>query len=94
MEEYAANVISDERESQFGGMEQKRAAADREPGQRIARTGLIVRKGAIGGGATGEKPLCKRNFRQPARPLDITDLQRAGQYDLAPDRIISRVSEK
>jgi hypothetical protein len=37
MEEYAADVVSDQREPQFGGMEKESVAADRKPRQRIAR---------------------------------------------------------
>src|SRR5579872_1957144 len=62
MEEYAANAVSDQRKSQLGGMKEKSAAADGEPGQRISRSGLIVRKRAIGGSAAGIIPLREWNF--------------------------------
>src|SRR5579864_4654489 len=56
MEEYAADVVSNQREPQFGGMEKERAAADGEASQRISRTGLIIGKRSIRGSAAGIEP--------------------------------------
>ena len=66
----------------------------RKPGFEIARTRLIIGKRAVRCRAAGEKPLRQRNLRQPAEPLNPSELQRAREHDVLADRMIRRVAHQ
>ena len=89
----AAEIVADQGEAQFGGMEQERVASERKPCFDIARTRLIIWKRTVRGGAAGEPSLGQRNFRRSSDSLNVTELQAARDHYIFADGMVGRVAE-
>src|SRR5580704_9664631 len=78
-------------------MNQQGAAAHRKAGFRIARSGGVVRESSIRRRAAGIETLRQRDSRRAAltlNALDISELQRAREHDIASQRIIGRIAHE
>src|SRR5665213_235601 len=74
-------------------MKEKRRAAQGEAGLQVARPGLVIGEGALRGRAAGKEPLRQRNLWQPADSIDMSELQRARQYNVLANGVVSGVAQ-
>src|ERR1700682_5465301 len=92
IEQHAAKIVADQRKAQLHVIDEQGIAAEREPGDQVAWSSLVVGEGALGRGAAGKESLRERDLRKAGEALNNPNESVPCQHQILSELVVSGIT--